>query len=107
NLPVNQFDYKAERSNSNQDNRHRFVMNFTAITPNNGPWRNFQFSNIVTLQSGRPFTIFYGNNTFNDVAGGATDRVGGAPVNGHCPVVQNCQTMVPRNTYIGDPLYSW
>ena len=64
-------------------------------------------SSIITLQSGRPFTIFYGNNSLNDVAGGATDRVGGAPVNGHCAVVQDCQTMIPRNTYIGDPDYNW
>jgi Carboxypeptidase regulatory-like domain/TonB dependent receptor len=107
NLPPNQFDYSAERSNSNQDARHRLVTNFTAFTPNNGPWRNFQFSSIVTLQSGRPFTIFYGNNTLNDVAGGATDRVGGAPAYSNCPAVQNCQTMIPRNTYIGDPEYNW
>lgn len=107
NLPVNQFDYAAERANSNQDARHRFVANFTAMGPNHGPLRNFEFSSIITLQSGRPFTIFYGANTLNDVAGGATDRVGGAPVNGHCPSVQDCQTMNPRNTYIGDPDYDW
>jgi outer membrane receptor protein involved in Fe transport len=107
NLPVNQFDYAAERANSNQDARHRLVANFTAIAPPTGPWRNFELSNIVTLQSGRPFTIFYGNNTLNDVAGGATDRVGGAPFQGSCPSVQNCQTMVARNTYIGDPEYDW
>ncbi len=107
NLPPNQFDYNSERSNSNQDARHRLVTNFTALAPNNGPWRNFQLSSIITLQSGRPFTLFYGNNTLNDVAGGATDRVGGAPAVGHCPTVQDCQTMIPRNTYIGDPEYDW
>jgi Carboxypeptidase regulatory-like domain/TonB dependent receptor len=107
NLPPNQFDYSAERANSNQDVRHRFVMNFTATAPNRGLWRNFQLSSIVTLESGRPFTIFYGSNTLNDVAGGATDRVGGAPVYSNCPVVQSCQTMIPRNTYIGDPDYNW
>ena len=107
NLPVNQFDYGAERANSNQDARHRFVMNFTAIAPKTGLWRNFQLSSIITLQSGRPFTIFYGNNSLNDIAGGATDRVGGAPVKGHCPAVQDCATMVPRNTYIGDSLRTW
>ncbi|MGC1477100.1 MAG: TonB-dependent receptor, partial [Terriglobales bacterium] len=107
NLPPNQFDYSSERSNSNQDARHRFVMNLTAFAPNNGPWRNLQFSSIVTLQSGRPFTIFYGSNTLNDVAGGATDRVGGAPAYSNCPSVQNCQTMIPRNTYTGDPEYNW
>jgi hypothetical protein len=107
NLPPDQFDYASERSNSNQDVRHRLVMNFTALAPNTGPWRNFQLSSIVTLESGRPFTIFYGSNTLNDVAGGATDRVGGAPVFSSCPAVQNCQTMIPRNTYIGDPEYDW
>jgi hypothetical protein len=108
NLPPNQFDYAAERSNSNQDARHRLVANFTAIAPNHGPWRNFELSNIVTLQSGRPFTIYYGSNTLNDVAGGSTDRVGGsAYVAGSCPDVQNCQTMIPRNTYTGDPYYDW
>lgn len=107
NLPPNQFDYNAERSNSNQDVRHRFVMNFTATAPNQGLWRNFQLSSIVTLESGRPFTIFYGSNTLNDVAGGSTDRVGGLPAYSNCPAVQNCQTMIPRNTYIGDPDYNW
>jgi hypothetical protein len=108
NLPVNQFDYAAERANSNQDARHRFVANFTAIAPQRGPWRNFALSNIITLQSGRPFTVFYGNNTLNDVAGGATDRVGGSAfVRSSCPSVSNCQTMVSRNTYVGDPEYVW
>ncbi|HTR26716.1 MAG TPA: TonB-dependent receptor [Terriglobales bacterium] len=106
NLPPDQFDYAAERSNSNQDVRHRFVMNFTATAPERGPWRNFQLSSIITLQSGRPFTLFYGNNTLNDIAGGATDRVGGAPAHQNCPSVQDCQTMIPRNTYIGDPDYN-
>jgi hypothetical protein len=108
NLPVNQFDYAAERANSNQDARHRLVANFTATAPQNGPWRNFELSNIVTLQSGRPFTIFYGSNTLNDVAGGATDRVGGSGVPDRaCPSVANCNTMIPRNTYLGDPQYIW
>jgi len=108
NLPPNQFDYGAERSNSNQDARHRLVANFTAIAPHTGLWRNFELSNIVTLQSGRPFTIFYGSNTLNDVAGAATDRVGGSSfVAGSCSTVQNCATMIGRNTYIGDPEYNW
>jgi outer membrane receptor protein involved in Fe transport len=107
NLPVNQFDYKAERANSNQDGRHRLVANFSATGPENTFVRHFVFSSIVTGQSGRPFTIFYGNNTLNDVAGGATDRVGGAPLTPHCPSTSDCATMIPRNTYVGDPLYSW
>lgn len=108
NLPVNQFDYAAERANSNQDARHRLVTNFTATGPESMWWtRHFTLSSIITLQSGRPFTIFYGNNTLNDVAGGATDRVGGPLVASNCPSVDHCSTMIGRNTYVGDPLYSW
>jgi hypothetical protein len=107
NLPVNQFDFAAERANSNQDARHRFIANFTANGPEDTWVRHFTLSSIITAQSGRPFTMFYGANTFNDVAGGATDRVGGAPFVGKCTSVFNCDTVIPRNTYIGDPLYSW
>ncbi|HEY6330936.1 MAG TPA: TonB-dependent receptor, partial [Blastocatellia bacterium] len=107
NLPVNQFDFRAERSNSNQDLRHRFVANFTANTPVTGWYRNFQFSSIITLQTGRPFTIFSGINTLNDLASSNTDRVGGAPFGSSCPSVDHCQTMIPRNTYFGDVLRTW
>ena len=113
NLPVNQFDYRMERSNSNQDLRHRFVTNFTVDAPSTGWYRNFRFSSIITLQTGRPFTIFAGASTFNDLAGGATDRVGGAPffsgatASSACVTVDRCQTVVPRNTYFGDSLRTW
>ncbi len=107
NLPENQFDYANERANSNQDVRHHFVANFTANAPERSFLRNFQFSSIVTLQSGRPFTLFAGSNVFGDVAGGATDRVGGPPFAGSCASVSNCSTTVRRNTYVGDPLYTW
>lgn len=107
NLPPNQFNYAAERANSNQDLRHHFVANFTADAPNDSFARNFEFSSIITLQSGRPFTLFAGQNVFGDVAGLSTDRVGGPGVSGTCPNVSNCNTTIGRNTYIGDPLYSW
>jgi hypothetical protein len=107
NLPVNQFDYKAERANSNQDGRHRLVANFSATAPESTFLRHFAFSSIVTAQTGRPFTIFYGNSTLNDLAGGATDRVGGAPITGHCPSPSDCATMISRNTYFGDHDYTW
>ncbi len=107
NLPPNQFNYAAERGNSNQDVRHHFVANFTVNAPKDTFLRNFAFSSIITMQSGRPFTLFYGNNTLNDLAGSATDRVGGAPVVSSCASVDKCSTMIGRNTYIGDPLYSW
>ena len=104
NLPVNQFDYNAERSNSNQDLRHRFVDNFSLSAPGTGWYRNFTLSGIVTIETGRPFTIFYGNDTLGDIAGVATDRVGGAPLKANCPSVSQCNTMIPRNTYYGDPM---
>jgi hypothetical protein len=107
NLPVNQFDYSDERANSNQDVRHRLVTNFTVTAPTTGWYRNLQFSSIVTVESGRPFTMYYGADTLNDFAGSSTDRVGGAPFKSACPSTTNCQTMIPRNTYIGDPLRTW
>ena len=107
NLPINQFDYGAERANSNQDVRHRFVTNFTANAPEKSFLRQFAFSSIITLESGRPFTLFAGENVFGDVAGLSTDRVGGAPLTGTCTSVTNCNTVIERNTYVGDPLYTW
>jgi outer membrane receptor protein involved in Fe transport len=107
NLPPNQFDYASERANSNQDLRHHLVTNFTATAPDHTFLRDFALSSIITLQSGRPFTLFAGQNTFGDVAGLSTDRVGGAPISGTCNSVSDCATTIGRNTYIGAPLYSW
>jgi outer membrane receptor protein involved in Fe transport len=90
NLPQNQFDNVSERGNSNQDVRHRFVANFTATGPEDGFLRNFELSSVVTLQTGRPFTIFVGGDANGDT-NPVTDRVG----------------LVARNTYIGDPLRAW
>jgi len=106
NLPPNQFDYASERANSNQDLRNHLTMNFTATAPEHSYLRDFELSSIITLQSGRPFTLFAGQNTFGDVAGLSTDRVGGAPVAGTCSSVSDCSTTVGRNTYTGAPLYS-
>jgi len=90
NLPQNQFDNISERGNSNQDVRHRFVANFTATGPEDGILRNFELSSVVTLQTGRPFTLFVGGDANGDT-NPVTDRVG----------------LVARNTYIGDPLRAW
>jgi len=76
-----------ERANSNQDARHRFVADFTANAPDQGPLRYFELSSIVTLQSGRPFTLFVGFDANND-GNPVTDRVGSSS----------------RNTYRGDSL---
>jgi outer membrane receptor protein involved in Fe transport len=90
NLPQNQFDNKSERANSNQDVRHRFILNFTVSTPNHGLARNFDFSSVVTVQSGRPFTEFVGGDANGDT-NPVTDRVG----------------LSGRNSYVGQPLRSW
>jgi hypothetical protein len=92
NMPQNQFDYAAERALSNQDVRHRLVANFTINGPTDGSRysRNWVLSNIVTLQSGRPFTLFAGFDANGDT-NSVTDRVG----------------LVRRNTYTGDALRSW
>jgi hypothetical protein len=78
-----------ERANSNQDARHRFVANFVADAPKewNILLRNTELSSIVTLQSGRPFTLFVGFDANND-GNPVTDRVGTSS----------------RNTYRGDSL---
>ena len=90
NLPQNQFDNAGERANSNQDVRHRFVANFTANTPDHGYTKDFAFSSIITIQSGRPFTMFVGGDANGDT-NPVTDRVG----------------LSGRNSYLGDPLRTW
>jgi hypothetical protein len=90
NLPQNQFDQRSERGNSNQDVRHRFVTNFTAEAPKSSFLRNFALSSIITVQSGRPFTMFVGGDTNGDT-NPVTDRVG----------------LSSRNSYIGQPLRTW
>ena len=92
NLPQNQFDNKSERANSNQDVRHRFVANFSANTPSTGMalTRDWGFSSIITIQSGRPFTMFVGGDANGDT-NPVTDRVG----------------LSGRNSYVGQPLRSW
>src|SRR5262249_14655631 len=52
--------------------------------------RNFGFSSIITIQSGRPFTMFVGGDSNGDT-NPVTDRVG----------------LSSRNAYIGDPMRTW
>lgn len=85
--PQDQYDRSLERALSNQDVRHRFIGNFTATAPQKRFVRNFEFSGIVNLQSGRPFTEFVGFDANGDT-NPVTDRVGTAR----------------RNTYTGDSL---
>jgi outer membrane receptor protein involved in Fe transport len=87
--PQDLYRRDLERADSVQDVRHRFVMNFVAQGPPMKILRNFELSNILNLQSGRPFTIFVGNDINNDT-NPVTDRVG----------------LSRRNGYRGDPLYA-
>lgn len=83
--PQDLYNRSAERANSNQDVRNRFVANFAASGPKETFLRNTELSGIVTLQGGRPFTMFVGFDANNDT-NPVTDRVG----------------LAARNTYWGD-----
>jgi Carboxypeptidase regulatory-like domain/TonB dependent receptor len=85
--PQDFYNRTAERANSNQDVRHRFVGNFTASGPKDTFLRHSELSGIVTLQGARPFTAFVGFDANGDT-NPVTDRVGSAA----------------RNTYWGDKL---
>jgi hypothetical protein len=87
--PEDLYNRSLERGDSVQDVRHRFVANFTADAPQDTFLRNFEFSSIINLQSGRPFTLFVGNDINGDT-NPVTDRVGWSP----------------RNSYRGDNLYT-
>jgi hypothetical protein len=85
--PQDFYKRNLERANSNQDVRNRFVAHFVADAPEHSFLRNFELSSIVTMQSGRPFTMFVGFDANGDT-NPVTDRVG----------------LAARNTYWGDSL---
>src|SRR6058998_3968760 len=89
-VPEDVFRRGRERATSNQDARHRFVTTFSLAGPSNTFLLNFILSNIVILQSPRPFTLFVGFDANNDLIP-AADRVGN----------------LSRNTYMGDSLQTW
>jgi outer membrane receptor protein involved in Fe transport len=89
-VPEDVFRRGLERATSNQDARHRFVTNFSLFGPSDTFLRNFTLSNIVILQSPRPFTLFVGFDSNNDTIP-AADRVGN----------------LARNTYKGDSFKTW
>jgi len=103
NFPQDSLNLRGERGRSNFDVRHRFSSSFTYELPfgagraylNDKGWlttllSGFQFNGIVTLQSGRPFTVALlseidNSNTGRSTLGfGANDRpnVAGDPVSG-------------------------
>jgi hypothetical protein len=87
--PQDLYQRDQERADSVQDVRHRLIANLVARGPSKTFLKNFEFSDILNLQSGRPFTIFVGNDINNDT-NPVTDRVG----------------LSRRNSYRGDHLYS-
>jgi hypothetical protein len=89
-VPEDPFRRGLERATSNQDARHRLVTNFSLLGPSDTFLRNFTLSNIVILQSPRPFTLFVGFDSNNDTIP-AADRVGN----------------LSRNTYKGDSFKTW
>ncbi len=88
--PQNLYDRAGERANSNQDIRHRLVANFVADGPKKTFFRNSEFSSIITVQSARPFTMFFGADGNGDT-NPVTDRVG----------------LSTRNAFWGDKLATW
>ena len=85
----NNGSFAAERANSADDVRNRFVGNAIFSSPKtwNAYLRDFSFSTIVTLQSPQYFTKYAGFDANGDVFGN-NDRVGSDP----------------RNTFKGDSL---
>ena len=78
----NNGSFRAERANSADDVRNRFVGNAIFSSPKtwNAYLRDFSFSTIVTLQSPQYFTKYAGFDANGDVFGN-NDRVGGDPRN--------------------------
>jgi len=88
--PQDLYQRAAERANSNQDSRHRFVANFVVDGPKKTFLRNSEFSSVITVQSARPFTMFVGFDANGDT-NPVTDRVG----------------LSTRNAYWGGKLATW
>jgi hypothetical protein len=76
-IPQDSGNFNAEKANSADDIRHRFVANGTVASPTTGSmWlRDYQLSTIITLQSPEFFTKFAGFDANGDIFGN-NDRVG-------------------------------
>jgi len=76
-IPQDSGNFGAEKANSADDVRHRFVMNGVLASPTTGSlwWRDYQLSTIITLQSPEFFTKFAGFDANGDIFGN-NDRVG-------------------------------
>jgi hypothetical protein len=57
----------SERALSAQHVAHRFTVTLLEQVPKSVPWlRDFKFSSLVSIESGRPFTVFTGFDANND-----------------------------------------
>ena len=90
-IPQDSLNFRAERANSADDVRHRFVANMTLQGPTkvNAIVNGFQLGLILSLESPHYFTKFAGFDANGDIFGN-NDRVG----------------VEPRNTFRGDSYHS-
>lgn len=107
NYPQNSYDLRAERGRSNFDVRHRFSASYVYDLPfgkgrkylaDGGGWATllsgWQTAGVVTLQTGRPFTVALSREFDNSGTGisalgfGANDRpnlIGNPEISNHSP----------------------
>jgi outer membrane receptor protein involved in Fe transport len=91
NFPQNSHNLNAEWASSSFDIRHRLVMAAVVELPRGNRWtRNTQFQQILTVQSGQPFTPILttdNSNTGNNGGSAGSDRpnIIGDPHSGSCP----------------------
>src|SRR5262249_36369293 len=72
NLPQDVYNLDAEKGLSSYDHRHRFVSNIVYQLPfHSALARDWQWTGIVTLQSGAPFTVVNGTDRANIGSGPA------------------------------------
>jgi hypothetical protein len=93
-LPVG-FDPDQEKGPSVQDQRHRFVFSGSYLSPG-----DVQFSTIVTVASGRPYTILAGADLNGDGNGGSAppDRARRNPADESSALGRNSATLPNRAT---------
>ena len=89
------FDPEREKGPSLQDQRHRFVFSGSYMAPG-----SMQLSTIVTVASGRPYTILAGADLNGDGNGGALplDRARANPSDESTAVSRNSATLPKRAT---------
>src|SRR5581483_9489570 len=92
----NQFNQAAQRGPSQLDQRHRFVAS-TVWSPIMRPLKDFEFSGVLNLASGRPYTAVFDNPevNFSIVPGEGFNSFRG-------PDVKNVDIGVARDIHLGE-----